>query len=105
VYSGDSSFNTNTSPVLTQTVTQASTTVALNSSTNPTVFGQSVTFTAAVSPVAPATGTPTGTVTFKDGATPLATNALDGTLHATFTLATLSATSHSLTALYNGDPN
>jgi len=45
------------------------------SSQNPSGFGQSVTFTATVTGT---NGTPTGTVTFKDGATALATNALSG---------------------------
>ena len=39
-------------------VNQANTTTALTSSANPSVFGQSVTFTATVSPVAPGAGTP-----------------------------------------------
>ena len=43
------------------------------SSVSPSLYGQAVTFTATVSAVAPATGTPTGTVTFVDGATDLAT--------------------------------
>jgi hypothetical protein len=45
--------------------------VTLTSSQNPSNFGQAVTFTATV------TGTsPTGTVTFKDGATVLGTGTL-----------------------------
>src|SRR5207245_4299221 len=99
---GDSSFNTNISGTLTQTVSQATTLVTLTSSTNPTVFGQSVVFTAAVSVVSPGAGTPSGTVTLKDGVTALATNTLSGG-QVTFTNSTLTANSHSLTALYNGD--
>src|SRR5206468_8853025 len=64
-YTGDASFNTNTSATLTQTVNKASSAVALASSANPSVSGQSVTITATVSAVSPASGTPTGTVTFK----------------------------------------
>src|SRR6202034_3238440 len=45
------------------------TTTAVNSSSNPSSFGQSVTFTATVTPQVP--GNPTGTVTFTDGATQL----------------------------------
>src|SRR5439155_3414256 len=71
-YTGDSSFNTNISATLTQTVSKADSIATLTSSTNPTVFGQSVVFTAVVSAASPGAGTPSGTVTFKDGATPLA---------------------------------
>src|SRR5207253_7996640 len=66
-------FTASTSANLTQTVNQAGTTTAVSSSVNPSVFGQSVTFTATVSAVAPGAGTATGTVTFKDGATTLGT--------------------------------
>src|SRR5207244_6987882 len=55
------------------TVGQAGSTTAVSSSQNPSVFGQSVTFTATVSPVAPGAGTRTGTVTFYDGVTSLGT--------------------------------
>ena len=53
------------------------TTTTLGSSQNPSVSGQSVTFTAAVADSE--TGSvPTGTVTFFDGATSLGAGALDG---------------------------
>jgi len=48
-------------------------TVGLTSILNPSSLDQSVTFTATVAAVAPATGTPTGTVTFLDGTTTLGT--------------------------------
>ena len=51
------------------------TTTALSSSQNPSVFGASVTFTTTVTA---ASGTPSGTVTFKDGATTLGTGTLAG---------------------------
>src|SRR5439155_726772 len=47
-------------------------------------------------------GTPTGTVTFKDGATSLSTNTLVSG-QAAFTTSALSVTNHSITAVYNGD--
>jgi hypothetical protein len=72
------------------------------SSGSPSVYGQTVTFKAMVSAVAPATGTPTGTVTFVDGANDLATVPLSGGI-AVFATATLSATSHSITVRYSGD--
>src|SRR5437762_7905496 len=47
---------------------RASTTTTLTTAPNPSAGGQPLTLTATVSPVAPATGVPTGTIAFKDGA-------------------------------------
>ena len=77
------------------------TTTTLASSANPSLTGQSVTFTATVAPTT-GTGTATGTVTFRDGATPLGTRTLSGGT-ATFTAAALSATTHPITASYGGN--
>src|SRR5947199_257708 len=79
-------------------------TAALISATNPTVFGQTVVFTASVSAVSPGAGTPPGTVTFKDGATALSTNSLSGG-QVNYTNTTLLPGTHSITAVYNGDTN
>src|SRR5208283_4291582 len=75
------------------------TTTALASSQNPSASGQSVTFTATVKPEF--TGTPTGTVTFKDGTTTLATVTLSGGV-AKFTTSSLAVGTHSITAVYEG---
>src|SRR5207237_5800791 len=83
------------------TVNKIGSTTTVASSLNPSAVGQSVTFTATVSGGA---GTPTGTVTFKDGATSLATNALTS-VQATFTTSALSSGARSITAVYNGDGN
>jgi len=53
------------------------TTTKLSSNHNPSVYNQSVTFTATVARTS-GTGTPTGTVQFKDGATVLGTGSLSG---------------------------
>src|SRR5207244_38522 len=104
VFGGDTNFSTSTSAALTQTVNQASTTTAVTSSANPAVFGQPVTFTATVSAVAPSVGTPTGTVTFRDGTTAPGTATLtNGT--ATLTTSGLSVGSHTITVVYGGDTN
>src|SRR5207249_4109979 len=68
VYNGSQNFLTSTSPAVTQVV-NSQTTTSLTAPPNPSVIGQAVTLTAVVSPVAPGTGVPTGTVTFRDGAT------------------------------------
>ena len=86
-------------------VNQAGTTTTVASSTNPSVFGQSVTFTATVAAVAPGSGAPTGTVTFKDGSIILGTGMLKRSGLAVFTTKGLSAVTHAITASYSGDAN
>ena len=105
VYAGDANFQTSTSPSITQTVNAASTSTGLVSSVNPTVFGQSTTLSATVTAVAPGAGTPTGTVTFYDGASALGSGALNGSGVATLATAAIVAGSRSLTASYAGDGN
>jgi hypothetical protein len=67
------------------------------------VFGQAVTFTATVTANVPGSGTPTGTVTFQDGFTILATLTLDSSGKARYTTAGLAVGSHSLVIVYSGD--
>src|SRR5439155_362923 len=67
----------------------------------PSALGQAVTFTATVQP-ATGSGTPTGTVTFNDGAIVLGPGSLNGGT-ATFTTSGLGAGVHSITAVYGGD--
>jgi hypothetical protein len=102
-YSGDSSYATSTSVAITQVVNASSigTTTALTSSPNPSTYGQSVLFTATVSP-ASGTGTPSGTVTFLDGATTLGSSALNASGVATLSVSNLSVAAHSIKAQYNG---
>ncbi|WP_405583027.1 Ig-like domain repeat protein [Streptomyces sp. NBC_01190] len=104
VYTGDTNFTGSTSPVDTQTVTQAATTTALTSAPDPSVFGQPKTLTATVTPVPPGLGIPIGTVSFFDGATFLGTGIVIGGV-ATFITSTLTVGSHALTAVYSGDVN
>lgn len=99
VYNGSTSFTTSTSTGLSQVVTKAASTTALISSLNPSTSGQSVTFTATVSPQF--TGTPGGSVKFKDGSTTLATVTLSGGV-ATYTTSSLAKGTHHLTAAYGG---
>jgi hypothetical protein len=74
----------------------------LTSSQNPSNFGQSVTFTANVTPQF--SGTVKGAVTFYDGTMPLKTAYLSGAV-AKFTTSALTAGSHTITATYNGSTN
>ncbi len=102
VYGGDSSNLTSTSSATSQVVNQAGTTTTLSASPNPSVLGQSVTFTVTVAPVSPGSGTPTGSVSFFDGATLLGTGTLSSG-SASFSTSSLSVASHSITAVYAGD--
>jgi unsaturated chondroitin disaccharide hydrolase len=102
VYSGDANFAATSSPILTQSITKAATSIVLTSSPYASRFGQPVAFYAAVKSAT--SGTPSGTVTFKDGTTIMGT----GTLslgHAKFTTLKLTVGTHSLIAVYNGDAN
>jgi hypothetical protein len=93
------------------TINPAGTSTTVTSSVNTPGYGQAVTFTARVEPQYSNTGTPTpsGTVTFKDGATTLGTRNLDANGQATFSTASLSVPlaigPHNITAWYNGDVN
>jgi autotransporter-associated beta strand protein len=77
----------------------ASSSIALTSTPNPATVGQTVQFTATVTG---GSGTPAGTVTFKNGATPLSTNTLNGSGIATFTTSALLAGTNQITTVYNG---
>ncbi len=101
VYAGGGNFAGSTSSPLTQTVNKAATTTVLSSSLDPSTYGQTVTFTATVSS---STATPTGTVTFKNGATTLGSASLSGG-KAKFSTSKLLAGSHSITAVYAGNIN
>jgi Bacterial Ig-like domain (group 3)/FG-GAP-like repeat len=80
------------------TPTAETTTTAVNSSQNPVIAGQAVSFNATVSATS---GKPSGTVTFMDGTTQLGTGTLaSGT--ASFQTSSLSAGTHNITASYAG---
>jgi streptogramin lyase len=77
---------------------------AVMSNNNPSILGQSVMFTASVTPQSDPIPLPSGTVTFKDGTITLGTGTLSsGT--ATLTTSLLAPGSHSITAVYGGDSN
>src|SRR5262249_48928185 len=103
-YSGNQKFQGSTSPAFTQTVALDPTATTLITSSASTNLGQTVTFTATVSPVAPGSGTPTGAVSFLDGGTTLGSQPLSNG-QAALTISTLAAGTHSITAVYGGDSN
>ena len=106
VYSGDGNFSTSTDSSFTQTMSQAATGTALISDHPSSAFGGAVTFTATVTVTAPGAGTPSGTVQFKDGTTTLcAASTLSSGQASCGPFTALSVGSHSITAIYAGDPD
>jgi len=102
-YNGDGFFKTSNDST-TQTVSQGTTTTTVQADDADSVFGQTVTFTATVSPSAPSQVVPTGTVTFTVDGNPVATINLVGGV-ATFQVNSLAVGSHSVQAIFNGTAN
>jgi hypothetical protein len=101
-YSGDGNVSGSTSPALSEKVNKATTSVNLTSAANPALVGQSVTYTATVVPQV--SGTPSGTVNFKQGSVVVGTGTLSGGV-ATFTTSYSSTGTVNLKASNAGDSN
>ena len=101
-YAGNANSLASTSVLLNQVVVASSTTSMLVTNNADVVFGTTVGFTATVT--AGNGGTPTGTVTFKDGATTLANVTLVNAT-AIFNTSSLSVGPHSISVAYGGDSN
>jgi large repetitive protein len=102
VYQGDTNNTGSTSAALSLSVIGATTNVTLTASATAVTVNTPVTFTATVKGNG---ATPTGTVTFMDGATALGTGTLNAQGVATLTTSTLAVGQHSITAVYGGDAN
>jgi len=99
-YAGDTNYPTATSTAIPLTVNIGTPTISLTTS-GLGLYGMSLTMTATL------TGggvSPTGTVTFFDGATALSTGAVSGGV-AKYPTTALAVGSHTLTASYSGDSN
>ena len=93
-----SGYSGNVQPEYQKPQVQATTFIAANK--NPSTEGEAVIFTATVTSN---TGKPSGTVTFKDGNTTLATSPLDASGKTTLSTTALSVGEHSITAVYGGN--
>ena len=106
-YSGGGIFSASNAQ-MTESVGKAATSTAVGlgaSSANPSVFGQTVTFTATVSVTAPGGGTPAGSVQFKsDGGNIGSAVALSSGV-ATVNTSALAVGTHTITATYSGNGN
>jgi hypothetical protein len=103
-YSGSAGFAASTSSPITITVSASmlvGTTTTLTATPVTVAAGGNVAFSATVAPTS-GTASPTGTVTFSDGATTLGTGTLDATGKTTFSSSALSVGAHSVTAAYGG---
>jgi autotransporter-associated beta strand protein len=88
------------SGVLNVTAQLASPTLSLTSSVNPAEVTQAVTF---IATAGGSSGTPTGSVAFKDGTTILSIATLNGSGVAAFTTSVLGIGTHNITVIYNGN--
>jgi Big-like domain-containing protein len=102
-YSGNADNAVSTSTAFTEVVSKAATTTKLLPFSSST-YGQLATFRATVTPASG--GSPTGTVTFKDGSVTLGASAVNTSSHvATFATSLLTGGSHHITAIYGGNVN
>jgi Bacterial Ig-like domain (group 3)/Abnormal spindle-like microcephaly-assoc'd, ASPM-SPD-2-Hydin len=85
--------------------TTAASTTTLMSSINPSASGEAITFMAAVAGPSGNSTLPTGTVNFLDGSAMIGSGTLNGRGIAAYPTSSLSAGSHSITAVYGGDAN
>ena len=101
-YKGDSNNIGSTSPTLTEYI-GATTSTSIASNLNPSIYGQSITWTAAVS----TTGSvpPTGKVQFSWSGYVLGTAVLDASGVATISRSNLNADAYPVVARYKGDDN
>jgi hypothetical protein len=97
VYAGDPTQNLSQSPIVSEVVKSGSSSVALTSSASPATQGQSITFTATITPF-----DATGAVTFLNGGTTIGSSLVSGGT-ATFTTSSLAIGSNSISASYSGD--
>ena len=98
VYNGDVNYAASSSLTITQRV-KFSTVTSLTANNTTVVSGQTVQFTAAVSPAAA-----TGSIQFRDGSSALGTVTLTNG-SAVLAISNLAVGSHSITAIYAGDSN
>jgi len=99
--SGNANFTAAAQVTKSIVVNQATTAVRLACGSNPTFMQSPFTLSATVSS---SVSTPTGSVSFLDGSTPLGSGTVSGGV-AALTVSSMAMGSHSITAAYGGDTN
>jgi hypothetical protein len=102
-YPGDELRLSNESPILIQTVTPQATTTIISANESSPAYGRALTLTASVASIT--SGPITGFVRFLDGANVLGSAPVSGNVATLPVPVFLSAGAHTLTAVYDGDPN
>ena len=100
-YTSTNGYAPATAPAVDFTVAAVTTAAVLTSSANPVLAQNPITLTVNVTSGA---GTPSGTVTFLDGTTPIGTGTLSGG-EATLITSSLAAGTHNITVNYGGSTN
>jgi hypothetical protein len=98
-FPGSADYAAAGSQPITFVIARSTATVSLTPSESATVYGQSISLVATVSSSAVIQG---GSVTFSDGALPLAAIPLGGSDQATLTITSLALGAHAITATYSG---
>jgi CSLREA domain-containing protein len=101
-YSGDTNHNGSTSNTIDHVVNPADTTTTIASALNPSIVGQAVTFTVAVTATI---GTPTGSVQFYADGSALGSPVALSNGQASLSTSALAVGTHPITATYSGDTN
>jgi hypothetical protein len=101
-YGGDTNDAASSSPAQTITVNKGAPGLTLVSSSNPSIAGLPVVFTANLSGT---TVAPTGSVTFTDGTALLGSSPIAANGSANFSTSSLSVGQHTIVATYTGDAN
>ena len=99
-YPGNTNYAGSISNILLQSISSTSTTTVLTAGGTSSLSGKPVTLTVTV--ISP-TGTPTGNVVFRDGATNIGQGTLNAQGVATLTISSLAVGQQTLTAVYQGD--
>lgn len=100
-YYQSDTFFASSSSIQEVTITEG-TTMTVDSSPNPSTYGQSVTFTASVSPADAGAGVPTGSVVFTIDGSAGAPVAVDSTGVATYNTSSLAVGTHTVSADFTG---
>jgi hypothetical protein len=101
VYGGDTNYIGSTSSAVSQSIVLATSSMVLSASATTAIATKPLTFTATLTSTG---GTPTGSVTFMDGASAIGTGNVNNGI-ATITTTALTVGTHTITSVYQGDTN